>query len=264
LENHHNCLHCGQTLNNKFCGNCGQKADTHRYNFKHFMIHDILHGIWHVEKGLFYTIKDLFVRGGKGVHEFLIGKRAMYYNYVPLMVIMIALIAIIFPHTQVKIADFSDKKTQGIMKTLMDFNNNFPKITMMIYLPFMALSSFLWFRKAKLNFTEHIVLECYKTIFNSTLLIIFYIICVFYNNVTVLKYAYSGIMFVSFSYSIWYYFGMFSTYGFSKKGIIVRGIMVYLTLQVIVIVITFICMIIVGYLVGRGIIPEPQFMKTLK
>ncbi|ESU25140.1 hypothetical protein FEDK69T_01070 [Flavobacterium enshiense DK69] len=49
---HTNCLNCDTSLSGKFCSNCGQKTDTHRITFKHFIMHDVLHGVWHFESDI--------------------------------------------------------------------------------------------------------------------------------------------------------------------------------------------------------------------
>lgn len=82
------CKNCGQHLHldQKFCHNCGQNSNTHRINF-HFLIHEVQHGIFHVDKGIFYTIKELFTRPGYTIREYIEGRRQSHFK--PVLLIMI-------------------------------------------------------------------------------------------------------------------------------------------------------------------------------
>lgn len=82
------CKSCGQHLHldQKFCHNCGQNSNTHRINF-HFLVHEVQHGIFHVDKGIFYTIKELFTRPGHTIREYIEGRRQSHFK--PVLLIMI-------------------------------------------------------------------------------------------------------------------------------------------------------------------------------
>lgn len=59
------CLNCAATVvPYNYCPNCGQKTTTHRYSIQHFIAHDFVHGIWHVDKGILFTLAGLFKRPG--------------------------------------------------------------------------------------------------------------------------------------------------------------------------------------------------------
>src|SRR4051812_15937136 len=54
----HVCLNCGYEVINNFCSNCGQSTATHRLSIGHFVVHDLIHSIWHVDRGIFFTLKE--------------------------------------------------------------------------------------------------------------------------------------------------------------------------------------------------------------
>ena len=85
------CLNCNTEIENNFCSNCGQKTDTHRITLKHFLMHDLLHGIWHLEKGILFTIKETFMRPGQAALDYITGKRIRYYNVFYLSLLVLAL-----------------------------------------------------------------------------------------------------------------------------------------------------------------------------
>lgn len=67
------CKNCNAKLTNKYCSNCGQKAHFERIDI-HYIIHEIGH-IIHFERGFPYTVKQLLVRPGKSVRNFIAGQR---------------------------------------------------------------------------------------------------------------------------------------------------------------------------------------------
>ena len=81
------CLNCDVQLTGNFCSNCGQSAKVHKINF-HFLIHDIQHGLLHLEKGFFYTTKELFTRPGHSIREFLAGKRVNHFKPISFAIIL--------------------------------------------------------------------------------------------------------------------------------------------------------------------------------
>jgi hypothetical protein len=58
------CLNCNRKLEGNFCIHCGQSAEIHRFTVKHVFSHDFAHPIFHFDKGLFFSVKELFFRPG--------------------------------------------------------------------------------------------------------------------------------------------------------------------------------------------------------
>src|SRR5690606_36523782 len=85
------CLNCQQPASGKYCSNFGQKTDTHRITLKHFLAHDLLHGFWHLDRGILFTVKEAIVRPGKAALDYISGKRVRYYNVFYLSLLLIAL-----------------------------------------------------------------------------------------------------------------------------------------------------------------------------
>jgi hypothetical protein len=93
------CLNCGAALSTPYCSQCGQKAATHRISLT-YLLHEIPHAIFHVDRGLIPTLVGLFRRPGVVVAEYLDGKRARYFNPLTLLVLCSSLCAamwLIFP-----------------------------------------------------------------------------------------------------------------------------------------------------------------------
>ncbi|RZL57754.1 MAG: DUF3667 domain-containing protein, partial [Pedobacter sp.] len=128
----HNCLNCNSEVIKNYCANCGQKLSTHRYSLKHFVEHDFVHGVWHVDKGVLYTIKELFTRPGNSVREFIQGKRARLFNFVTLIVLILAISGLLAPYQQLRLVDIMPQSIKDTMNTIDKFSTKYPKVVILI------------------------------------------------------------------------------------------------------------------------------------
>lgn len=157
------CLNCDYETIGKFCHNCGQKTDTHRITTKHFFIHDLLHGVWHLEKGILFTLKQALNRPGQAALEYIQGKRIRYYNVFYLTLILIGLTIIVasffdkMVFKYLKIEQLPVTSTDG--KTINKFLSDYAKLILFSFVPLFAFNSFLIFRRKKLNFSEHLIIS---------------------------------------------------------------------------------------------------------
>jgi Protein of unknown function (DUF3667) len=93
------CHNCGAPVHSTYCGQCGQKARTQRISFS-YLLHEIPHAVFHVDRGLIPTVVGLFKRPGIVVDEYLHGKRARYFNPLTLLILcggVCATLWLIFP-----------------------------------------------------------------------------------------------------------------------------------------------------------------------
>jgi hypothetical protein len=234
----HNCLNCHHEVSGNYCQNCGQKASIHRYSFKHFVEHDIIHGIWHVDKGVLYTIKQLFTRPGDAVREFIQGERARLFNFVTLIILILGVTALLTPYIHIRLVDILPIGTKEAMNEVEAFTTKYPKVVILILIPIYSFFSWLWFSKAKLNYSEHLVLNSYKTSAELIIALLFTIITIFYTNIYNLRVIYYVLIVLGdFIYNIWFYSQFFKEYGYSKRASIFRAVMIplsYLLLSVLI------------------------------
>jgi len=81
------CKNCGTEFEGNFCNCCGQKATTRRLTYK-TLAESLMHGFLHVDKGVLYTLKMLFVNPGKIVADYISCKRVSYFQPFPLLIIL--------------------------------------------------------------------------------------------------------------------------------------------------------------------------------
>ena len=244
----HNCLNCDRHLTNNYCENCGQKSTTHRYSLKHFIEHDIVHGIWHVDKGILFTIKQLFTTPGHSVRRFIEGKRGNLFNFISLLILLLAASSFLGHYSQIKLTDLMPEASKATMSSVEKFSSKYPKLVLIITIPLYSLFSFFWFKKARLNFTEHLVLNSYKTSAELMMGLLFTTLTIFYTNVgTLLLIYYFVVVLFSLIYSVWFYYQFFSKYEYSKKSLLFRAIMVPVTYMLISVVIGIVTGIVKGH-----------------
>src|SRR6478736_1543240 len=106
------CLNCNANLAGKFCSNCGQDSNTHRIN-SHFLWHDIQHGLTHVDKGMLFTIKELFTRPGNSIRQFLEGKRIKHFKPISLVIILAGAYGFLSHYYEINIFSSNIQKISG-------------------------------------------------------------------------------------------------------------------------------------------------------
>lgn len=239
------CLNCQSETAGAYCANCGQKASTHRYSLIHFMEHDLIHGVWHVDKGVLFTVKELILRPGDSVREFIQGKRVGFFSFVTLIILLLAISSLLAPYVQVHLADIMPPNSKQTFSAYENFATKYPKVIILILIPLYSSFSYFWFKKAKLNYSEHLVLNSYKTAVELILALLFTIITIFYTHIpTLLIIYYVFVAMGGFLYSIWFYSQFFTGYGYSRSSKLWRAIMVSVSYLIISLVIGFLMALI--------------------
>ncbi|WP_298141200.1 DUF3667 domain-containing protein [Flavobacterium sp.] len=157
-----NCLNCNKPTIENFCSFCGQKTNTHRITFKHFITHDVLHGVWHIEKGILFTLKEALLRPGKAALDYISGKRIRYYNVFYLTLIIIGLL-IFINHVQNELSHYYfntrlNPETDNAGKKIDTFLSSYSKLIIFAFIPLFAINSFIVYSRKKLNLSEHFII----------------------------------------------------------------------------------------------------------
>lgn len=229
------CLNCENEITDNFCSICGQKTSTHRYSLKHFIVHDLIHGVFHLDKGFLFTIKELYTRPGYSIREFIQGKRANYFNYFTLLVIIITLGHFIGKIPKVSLFEILEK--YSLMKGQARVVRDYAKLILLAEIPVYALLSYLIFFEGKRNYTEHLVMAVYYT----SAILIFYIFphiaAIFTDDIKIIKFVQGLTLLLELLYYFWFFYQYFSVFHFSKKSLIFKSIFItvaiYLTTAII-------------------------------
>lgn len=151
----HVCLNCGTQITGNFCTECGQKSDTHRITLKNFIRHDLVHGLWHLDTGILFTLKETIIRPGEAALDYIHGKRIRYYNVFYLCLLIIAL-NVVLRHWY---HDASTTEQNRDSLAVGRFFSEHIKSILLGIIPCLSINSLLFFRKLKLNFAEHCIVS---------------------------------------------------------------------------------------------------------
>lgn len=156
-----NCKNCNIEVISKFCPNCGQKAQLERIN-GHYIKHEIQH-LFHFEKGIFYTIKELLIRPGRSVREFLTENRNRLVKPIFFIIVTSLIYTFVSNYFHIEkeyVNNLSDRKlstTGSILKWVTD-HYGYANILMGVIITFFVK---LFFRKYNYNFYEILILLCF-------------------------------------------------------------------------------------------------------
>lgn len=160
---HQHCLNCDSKLSGSFCSTCGQKADTHRITLRNLVMHDLMHGIFHLEKGILFTAREALTRPGEAAQDYIAGKRKRYYNVFYLILITFGT-TLFFRHLYGTLA--GDETVSPVTRHLNEASqriNQFfaekSRLIVFLFVPLGALNSFVLFRKQKPNLSEHAIIS---------------------------------------------------------------------------------------------------------
>jgi hypothetical protein len=156
------CNNCSTQITQNYCPNCGNSAQLKKID-SHYVSHEFLH-LFHIEKGFLYTAKELLVRPGDSIREFIRENRSKHMKPIGFLILSSLIYTIIAAisstsqsyNSKVKM-DFGDSFI-GKINLWVNSNYGYSNILMSM---FIGLAIQLFFRKYKYNFFEIMVLLCY-------------------------------------------------------------------------------------------------------
>ncbi|HOZ74532.1 MAG TPA: DUF3667 domain-containing protein [Flavobacterium sp.] len=155
------CKNCHTIFEGNFCNNCGQSAQTHKLN-AHFLWHDVQHGLFHFDKGMYYSAKELYLRPGHSIREFIEGKRVSHFKPISLVIVLATTYGLLY-HSY----DLNLFKTNGteIPKPDQVLNNwmaqHYSWLTLAT-IPLYTLGTYVSFKSQGYNYIELFVLNTFK------------------------------------------------------------------------------------------------------
>lgn len=155
------CKNCDNIFTGNFCNECGQKANIHRLNLKH-LFHNFFHALTHMDKGYLHTLKELTLRPGHSIREYLLGKRSNHSDPVMMLIIIGGLCSLIYNHYHIKTLtslDLSKFKDEMQM-----FSLKFFALAFLGYSLILSLSDYLIFRYKGFNYIELFVMNIFTCI----------------------------------------------------------------------------------------------------
>ncbi|MEZ5039660.1 MAG: DUF3667 domain-containing protein [Saprospiraceae bacterium] len=164
------CKNCQTPLEGQYCYNCGQKKISERFSLKK-ILRDLFQTIVNLEKGFWYTMKELFLRPDQVIKAYLGGATIKYYNPFRYYLIIIAVVALLNVSLGIYDLQQSDLREtlspdvpEHIRQTqiaISEYAKKFLNFIPLIILPFIA-KMFHWiFKKRSWNYAEHLISTTY-------------------------------------------------------------------------------------------------------
>lgn len=169
------CLNCNNKVAKHYCDNCGQSIHTNRINTKH-LIEELQYGIFHINKGVLYTAKELLLNPGITIKNYLIGKRIKYTKPFTFLLICGTIYSIIFHLFHFFPLEDMNSNNNMILEYLPIYNwySNYYSLSSLFLIPFYSLSTYLFFYKKGYNYIEHLVIFSYINGTKILLILVFY------------------------------------------------------------------------------------------
>ncbi len=91
---HHCCRTCGEEYQGNYCPRCGQSAKIGRYSFKNALL--LFLDVWGMgNRGMFRTLRDLILRPGYMIRDYISGMQMAYFPPFKLLFLMGALFLVV-------------------------------------------------------------------------------------------------------------------------------------------------------------------------
>ena len=155
-----NCKRCNTELSLNFCPNCGRPKKLDRINGQYILSE--ISSVLNFEKGILFTIRELLIRPGQSVRNFISEDRNRLVKPIIFIIITSLIYSLINHYFQIEdvyvtYKEVKQSTTGYIFKWIQD-HYGYANIIMGV---FIALWTKLFFKKYDYNFFEILVLLCF-------------------------------------------------------------------------------------------------------
>lgn len=152
------CKNCKESISGNYCSNCGQPASVKRID-SHYVIHEIEH-VLHLERGIFYTVRELLIRPGETIRHYLSEGRVRLVKPIIFIIItsLIYTLTIQFFHIEDGYINISGTPTANAVNSWIRAHYGYGNILIGV---FIALWLKLFFSKKGYNLFEILILLCF-------------------------------------------------------------------------------------------------------
>ena len=125
-EEQHECATCGTHYEGNYCPRCGQSARIGRYSFKKAIL--LFLDVWGLgNRGMFRSIRDLILRPGYMIRDYLRGMQMAYFPPFKMFFLLLALWLVVDSGLNIQ---FVNRDKQNEKETEQIFSRFKPKVTM--------------------------------------------------------------------------------------------------------------------------------------
>ena len=254
------CKNCQTAVSGNFCSNCGQKTKTLRLDWQ-YIKDEVKYTVLHVNKGFFFTLKELYTRPGGTIKEFIEGKRINHYKPILLVFVLAGISG--FLSLQIDMNTLMEGyNAQNLnTKAMIEYNKAMTwmfshyALFEILALPIVSFLSWLSFKKWGYNYIENIIINC----FAGGQRLVFSIICILLYLIVpkeaLVKFS-TITAFLTFGLTIWTYASLYKDK--PRTALILRILLfIFLLLLVFFIFLIIFTIIFMMYLMKAGIVQMP-------
>ncbi|SDX69357.1 Protein of unknown function [Hymenobacter psychrophilus] len=133
---------------------------------RHLVLHDLPHSVWHVDKGIAYTLRQMLTRPGDTLREYMAGQRAQHFRPVTYLLLITAVAVLLMssihfnPVSANEAADMP-RLVKLTMERYLQLYYKYPTLIYVILLPVYALIGSWLLRPARFNFAEILISQTF-------------------------------------------------------------------------------------------------------
>ena len=125
-EEQHECATCGTHYGGNYCPRCGQSAKIGRYSFKNAIL--LFLDVWGLgNRGMFRSIRDLILRPGYMIRDYLRGMQMAYFPPFKMFFLLLALWLVVDSGLNIQ---FVNREKQNEQETEQIFSRFKPKVSL--------------------------------------------------------------------------------------------------------------------------------------
>ena len=155
-----NCKNCNSEVSLNFCPNCGQPSLLKRID-GHYIAHEIEH-VLHFERGILYTVKELFINPGENIRNYISDNRSRLVKPVIFIIITSLIYTLIshFFHIEDEYIKYEGLENSSFVKILSWMQANYGYMNILTGM-FIAGWLKVFFKKYDYNFFELVIMLCF-------------------------------------------------------------------------------------------------------
>ncbi len=155
-----NCKNCNSLISDDQCVLCIEKPQLKKID-SHYILHELMH-LFHIEKGFLYSVKELNIRPGDSIREYITLDRSKHMKPIPFVIFSALLYTFVAHYFKPKelapVDDFVKDSYVLVIRHWIDTHYGYTYILMSV---FIAGWTKLLFKKYGYNFYEIMTLLCY-------------------------------------------------------------------------------------------------------
>lgn len=156
------CLNCRAPLAGRFCAACGQRSDIRRMDWR-WLWDEFMTSVLVVDRGILFTIRQLFSRPGHALREYIEGRRKPHFKplaFVALPAALYSLLYLWFFQVDPVILGLPPeaKRIGDVMNQLM---GDYYALIELGTVPMLSLFTWLAFRSWGHHYVEHVVMNAF-------------------------------------------------------------------------------------------------------